>query len=94
MKQSTRHILFWVGVALILVPTTLLVLFQPREYQASVFIEVAQAGHPKLAPPLIDRGTLYAILFLIGIYLPGVVLVFIAWRGWKKQRTLNGTPTI
>ena len=95
MKQTTRRILLWIGVALILLPTALVVftLFQPREYQSSVFIEV---GHPlrQEPAPLIDRDTIYVTLFLIGIYLPGVILLFIAWRSWRKQRTLNGTSTI
>ena len=97
MKQTTRRVLLWIGVLLILLPTALVVftLFQPREYQSSVFIEVRQPGQPPPPPPpLIDRDTLYAILFLIGIYLPGVVLVLIAWRSWRRERTLHGTQTI
>lgn len=96
MKQITQRIFLWVGVLLILLPTALVVFtfLQPREYQSSVFVEVRQPGQPPTPPPpLIDRDILYGILFLIGIYLPGVVLVFIAWRWWRKERTLHGRHT-
>ena len=93
MKKSTRKALFWTGVVLVLLPTILLVLLQPREYQSSVFIEVTAPGEAKRPPPLIERDTLYGLLFLIGIYLPGVFLVFIAWRSWRRERILSATPT-
>ena len=77
---------------------TALVVFtflQPREYQSSLFVELRQPGQPPPPPPpLIDRDILYGILLLIGIYLPGVILVLIAWRSWRRERTLHGTQTI
>jgi len=97
MKKTTRRILLCIGVVLILLPTALVVFtfLQPREYQSSVFIEVRQPGQPPPPPPpLIDRDILYGILVLIGIYLPGVLLVLIAWRSWRRERTLHGTQTI
>ena len=95
MKQSTRRTLFWIGVVLILLPTILAVItfFQPREYQSSVFIELDARGVAKRTP-LIDRDTLYGILCLIGVYLPGVALVFITLLSRRRELKLNGTPTI
>jgi hypothetical protein len=97
MKQRTRRILFWLGVALVLLPTAfgVFTFFQPREYQSSVFIEVRQPGQPPPpAPPLIDRDTLFAILFLVGIYTPGVVLLLIVYFSRRKESKLHATPAI
>ncbi len=97
MKKTTRRILFWVGVALVLLPTAVAVFtfFQPREYQSSVFIEVRQPGQPPPPPPpLIDRDTLYAILVVIGVYLPGFLLLLTVFLSGRRERRLHATSTI
>ncbi len=97
MKQTTRRILLWVGVLLILLPTALVVFtfLQPREYQSSVFVEVRQPGQPPPPPPpLIDRDILYGILLLIGIYLPGVLLLATVLLSRRRESRLHGTQTI
>ena len=95
MKASTRRVLFWSAVVLLLLPTVFVVItfFQPREYQSSVFLELDAHGVAKRAP-LIDRDTLYGLLLVIGIYLPGVALMVTSVLSRRRKPKLNGTPTI
>lgn len=96
MRKTTRRILFWAGIALVLLPPAVAVfaLFQPREYQSSVFIEVRQPGQPPPPPPpLIDRETLYAILVVVAAYLPGNFLLLIVFLSRRRERKVHGTPT-
>src|SRR3954469_7499012 len=97
MKKTTRRILFWAGVALVLLPTAVAVftLVQPWEYESSVFIEVRQPGQPPPPPPpVIDRETLYAILGVVGVYLPGILLLLVVFLSSRRERRLHGTSTI
>src|ERR1700730_5976241 len=97
MKQTSRRFLFWTGVAFVLLPTAFLVFtfLQPREYQSSVFIEVRQPGQPPPPPPpLIDSDTLFVILFLVGIYLPGVLRLTTVFLSRRRELRLHGTQTI
>jgi hypothetical protein len=95
MTKPMRRKLFWIGIALIVLPTILLVitLFQPREYQSVVFVEVGKPGvvtHAESA----DHTMLYAILILFGVYLPGSALLFTALFGHRLRRTSSGPPDI
>ena len=95
MTKPARRRLLWIGAVLILLPTILLIVtfFQPREYQSSVFIEVARPGMIRHSPP-VDRDTLYLILFIIGIYLPGLVLTLTALLARSSQSSASGPPHI
>lgn len=80
MTKPTRRKLFWIGIILVALPTILLIitLFQPREYQSTVFMEV---GKPGVMTPVVDPADhtmLYVILALIGVYLPGSALLLTA----------------
>jgi hypothetical protein len=96
MKKTTRRILLWIGVALILLPTAIVIftLLQPREYQSDVFVEVRQAGHPPPPEPLVDRDTLFVFFFFVGIYLPGILVLATVFLSRRRELRLHGTQTI
>ena len=94
-KQPTRRALLWIGAALVLLPTIFVIVtfLQPREYQSSVFLELDSHGVVK-RPLLIDRDTLYGILILIGMYLPGIVVMLTALLSRSSRLKASGAPTI
>jgi hypothetical protein len=80
MTKPTRRKLLWIGATLILLPTAVVIFFilsPAPEYQSSIFIEVHGPGEV-IPPAPIDHTILYAILALIGVYLPGVALTLTA----------------
>ena len=100
MTTETRRRLFWIGGALLLLPTLLLAItlfWPPREYQSSVFIEVRQSS---AAPaPITDfiamhRDTIYAVLLLMGLFLPGVGVIVTGLLGGRSQHHGSGPPHI
>jgi hypothetical protein len=95
VKNTTRRRLLWFGIALVLLPTAFVVftLVQPREYTSSVFVEVGKPGVITY-PHEPAHATLYLILLLVGIYLPGFALLIAAFIGYFSRRSASGTQNI
>ena len=99
MKERTRRKLYWIGAVLILLPIVFLVVayfIQAPEYQSSVFIEVRRSGAPS---PISDaiaahRDTIFAVLFVVSLFLPGVVVVAIGFLTGRSQRQGSSLPHI
>ena len=96
MKKFTCKALLWSGAVLVLLPTILVIatFFQPREYQSSVSSRWLRRPQPNGCLLSLSRDTLYLILFLIGIYLPGVALILTALLGRSGQLKAGETSTI
>jgi len=95
VKDITRRRVLWFGIALVLLPTAFVVftLVQPREYTSSIIVEVGKPGVIKYADEP-AHATLYLILFLVGIYLPGFALLIAAFVGYFSRRSASGTQNI
>ena len=98
MRKPTRRHLCWIGGILIGLPTLLLATvaivtyFQSREYQSSVFIETGKPGVIHTVPA--DPSVFYVVLVLIGIYLPGLIVLLIAFRNHSCSPSASGSPHI
>ena len=92
-----RRKLFWTGVFLILLPTlcavalTILTDF-PREYRSSVFMEVGQSKIKHTVE--VDRATIYAVLVLVAVHVPGIALLLTAFFGGRGAPSASGPPHI
>jgi len=80
---------------LVLLPTAFVVFtfFQAPEYMSSGFMEVGKPGAVTSADEP-AHATLYAILFLVCIYLPGFALLIAALFGYVSERSASRTRNI
>jgi hypothetical protein len=78
------------------IPTVLLLaaavitFFQPREYSTSVFVDL---DHPGVIPSS-DPSIINLILLLSLLYLPGLLLIVLAWFFRRSTRDVTTTPAI